>query len=52
MIALLAREAFEMINIGSGPHDHFEGRNYFAAGSTVSSISKKSVEREKFLFLG
>lgn len=51
MITLLTREALEMINISSSPHNHFKGRNNFTASSTMSGISKKSVKKKWRAFI-
>ena len=41
MITLLTGEAFQVINIILGPHDHLESRNDFIASGTISCVPEQ-----------
>ena len=43
VLALSARKALQVVDIGAGPHDHLEGRNHLVAGSTESRAPEQSV---------
>jgi len=40
VIALLAREALQVVDVGSSPHHHLESRNHFIARGTVPRCAK------------
>ncbi len=42
VIALLAREALEMVDVGPRPHHHLEGRDDFVAGRAVTRRTEQS----------
>lgn len=44
MIALLTRKAFQVVNVTSGTHNHFESGNHLIAGSTESSASEETAK--------
>lgn len=46
VIALLAGETFQMVNICPGSHDHFESRDHFVASTTIPSCAKKSAKKK------
>lgn len=46
VVALLAGEALQVIDIGAGTHYHLEGRDHLAAGGAVARVSKQS-EKER-----
>lgn len=41
MIALLAREAFQMVHIAPGPHYHLESWNHFVASGAVAGVAEQ-----------
>lgn len=41
MIALLAREALQMVDVAPRPHHHLEGRYHLAAGGAVSRVPEQ-----------
>ena len=40
VIALLTRKALQVINVGSGTHDHFESGDDFAASRAVTRAAE------------
>lgn len=44
LVALLASETVQMINVGFGFHNHLESRNWFTTSSATSGRSEKSIE--------
>ena len=51
MVALLTGEAFEVIDVGSSPHDHLEGRDDLVAGRAITGCAKQSGRKEGFLVM-
>ena len=47
MVALLAGEALQMVDIVSGPHHHFEGGDHFRAGRAVAGGAEESGGKSK-----
>ncbi len=41
MVALLTREALQVVDVGARPHHHLEGRDHFIARRAVSSRAKE-----------
>ena len=40
VVALLAGETFQVVDVTFGPHHHLEGRDHFIARSTVARVAK------------
>lgn len=50
MIALLASEALEVVNVALGPHDHLESRDHLVACWTVSCSAEEPVNNGKLKY--
>lgn len=42
MVALLAREALQMVDVAAGTHHHLKRRNDLAAGGAIANVPKES----------
>lgn len=47
MVALLTSEALQVVDVGSGSHDHLKGGDDFVAGGAVACGAKQPAKREQ-----
>ncbi len=49
VVALLAREALQVVDVGPGPHHHLEGRDHLVAGRAVAGRAEQPAKTQKKL---